>query len=169
MRVFTVHAPVGEGTGKPPSDRIVFIRDGFHFWAAVFGPLWFIVKRLWLGLAIYLAAVLALGGVLFVLHVGLESRLLVTLLVALLTGFEAASLQRWAYSRGPWRLLDVVVAKDRDAAEHRFFERWNANRSPGNLPPAVDRGEPPPSRPALAPNSGYGEITGLFPHPGTPR
>jgi hypothetical protein len=169
MRVFTVHAPVSEGGARPRSDRMVFIRDGFHFWAAVFGPLWFIANRLWLGLVIYLVAVLALGGVLFALHVDAESRMLVTLLVAVLTGFEAVSLQRWAYSRGSWRLLDVVVAKDRDAAEHRFFERWNADRSPGNLPPPVDRGEPPPARPSVGPKSGYGEITGLFPQPGTPR
>ncbi|MGP8122676.1 MAG: DUF2628 domain-containing protein [Xanthobacteraceae bacterium] len=169
MPVYTVHAPLREHVSRPKSERLVFIRDGFHVWAAVFGPLWFIAKRLWLGLLIYLVAVVALAAALVLLHVDLESRLFVGLLVALLTGFEAASLQRWSYSRGGWRLLDVVVARNRDAAEHRFFEHWNETRPMREPQPPVDRGEPPPVRPGASGSAGYGEIMGLFPQPPVPR
>src|SRR3984957_2922998 len=37
MPVYTVHAPVTANTGVRATDRFVFVRDGFHFWAAVFG------------------------------------------------------------------------------------------------------------------------------------
>ena len=50
MPVFTVHAPV-DAVRRADSDRFVFVRDGFHFWAFLFGPLWFIWHRLWLALA----------------------------------------------------------------------------------------------------------------------
>ena len=48
MLTFTVHEPP-----DPPADRIdraeklVFIKDGFSWIAAVFGPLWMIFHRLW--------------------------------------------------------------------------------------------------------------------------
>jgi hypothetical protein len=97
-------------------------------------------------------------------------------LIALLMGFEAASLQRWSLSRGKWRQLDVVVADDKEAAERRFFDRWTAKRHGlANDQDAIDRGGPPPTRgvpgqsfsrpPALDQN----DIIGLFPQPGGSR
>src|SRR5258708_3025909 len=50
MPVYTVHAPVTNGAGIAAVERFAFVRDGFHFWAAVFGPLWLIWHRLWLAL-----------------------------------------------------------------------------------------------------------------------
>ena len=96
-------------------------------------------------------------------------------LIALLMGFEAASLQRWTLSRRRWRQLDIVVADDEEAAERRFFDRWTAKqRGLGNDQSAVDRGGPPPTRdvpgqPFSKPTSTQSEIIGLFPQPGASR
>ena len=35
MPVYTVHAPVANGADLAAADKFVFVRDGFHFWAAV--------------------------------------------------------------------------------------------------------------------------------------
>jgi hypothetical protein len=174
MPVYTVHAPQGAtSTVRGGTDRFVFVRDGFFVWALLFGPLWLLWHRLWLALLGYLA-VSAAGEVgLRLLHAGAGARLVVMLLVALLMGFEAASLWRWTLSRRDWRQIDVVVADDEEAAERRFFDRWTSKqRSPVNDQAAVDRGAPPPtrdvpgqpfSRPPPAPHD---EIIGLFPQPG---
>src|SRR5260370_25331366 len=50
MPVYTVHAPVTNGAGIAATDRFAFVRAGFHFWAAGFGPLWLVWHRLWLAL-----------------------------------------------------------------------------------------------------------------------
>ena len=110
------------------------------------------------------------------LGAGSGAILLANLLLALLMGFEAASLRRWTLSRRNWRQLDIVVADDEEAAERRFFDRWTAKqRGLVNDQPAVDRGAPPPtrdipgqpfSRPPPLPRS---EIIGLFPEPGGSR
>jgi hypothetical protein len=110
------------------------------------------------------------------LGVGATAIFLVNGLLALLLGFEAASLERWTLSRRNWRQLDIVVADDEEAAERRFFDRWTAkHRAPSNDQPAVDRGAPPPtrdvpgqafSRPPPLPRD---EIIGLFPEPGASR
>src|ERR1700733_6975965 len=113
MPVYTVHAPVADGTDpRTVTDRFVFVRDGFHFWALVFGPLWLAWPRLWLALIGYIAIWVGVGVALTQLHASSGTRLAVTLLIALLMGFEAASLWRWTFSRRKWRQLDVVVADD---------------------------------------------------------
>jgi Protein of unknown function (DUF2628) len=176
MPVYTVHAPRADGTDpRGAVDRFVFVRDGFHFWAFVFGPLWLAWHRLWLALLGYVAMMVGVAVALSLLHAGAGTRLTVMLLIAWLMGFEAASLWRWTVSRRKWRQLDAVVADDAETAERRFFDRWTSRqRNVGNDQPAVDRGGPPPTRdiPGQAfsrPPSPHGDIIGLFPQPGASR
>jgi hypothetical protein len=176
MPVYTVHAPVAANTGLRATDRFAFVRDGFHFWAAVFGPLWLIWHRLWLALLGWIIVMLAVDIGLGRFGAGGTAIFLANVLIALLMGFEAASLERWTLSRRNWRQLDIVVADDEEAAERRFFDRWTAKqRALINDQTAVDRGGPPPTRdvpgqpfskpPPLPPN----DIIGLFPEPGASR
>jgi hypothetical protein len=176
MPVYTVHAPSADGADLRATDRFVFVRDGFHFWAVLLAPLWLIWHRLWLSLIGWIIAIIALELVLVRLGAGSAAIFFADFIVAVLMGFEAASLHRWTLSRHHWRQLDVVVADDAEAAERRFFDRWAAKqRGIVNDQQAVDRGAPPPTRdvppqpfskPPPLPGSG---IIGLFPEPGGPR
>jgi Protein of unknown function (DUF2628) len=163
MPVFTVHGPLASD-GSADTDRFVFVRDGFHFWAFLLGPLWLFWHRLWVMLVIYIAVVASIIAVMIWLRTGTDTGLLVALLVALLTGYEAASGWRWSLSRGRWHELGVVVADDEESAERRFFARWAGEEGAG------ERG-PPPAAPA-APRASSGaarDVIGLFPQPGAPR
>jgi len=176
MPVYTVHAPVTSGVDFAAADRFVFVRDGFHFWAALLGVVWLAWHRLWLALLGWILLVSAIDIGLVKLGLGGGTILLVDILLALLLGFEAASLERWTLSRRNWRQLDVVVADDEEAAERRVFDRWTAKqRALSNDQLAVDRGAPPPTRdiagqPFSKPSpSPHSEIIGLFPQPGASR
>src|ERR1700710_495260 len=176
MPVYTVHAPVTTHAGARASDRFAFVRDGFHIWAALAGVIWLAWHRLWLALIGCIVVILAVNFCLAALGAGGATVLLANLMLALLIGFEAASLQRWTLSRRNWRQLDIVVADDEESAERRFFDRWTAKaRGLANDQSAIDRGAPPPtrdvpgqpfSRPPPLPQS---EIIGLFPEPGASR
>jgi hypothetical protein len=174
MPVYTVHAPVTSNADLRATDRFTFVRDGFHFWAAVLGVVWLAWHRLWLALIGWIVLMAVIDIAMVRLGVGGTAILLVDLLLALLLGFEAASLKRWTYSRRNWRQLDIVVADDEEAAERRFFDRWTAKQRV-NDQLAVDRGAPPPTRdipgqpfskPPPLPQS---DIIGLFPEPGASR
>src|ERR1700710_2853641 len=128
MPVYTVHAPVAYDADLAATDKFVFVRDGFHFWAAVVSVIWLIWNRLWLALIGWIALTLAIDLRKSALRAGPRAVLLVDLLLAILMGFEAASLQRWTLSRRKWRQLDIVVADDAEAAERRFFDRWTARQ-----------------------------------------
>ena len=177
MPVYTVHAPVVANAGIRATDRFTFVRDGFHFWAFVLGFVWLAWHRLWLALVGWIVTIAIIDGGLTLLGAGGIAMFLANVMLSLLLGFEAATLQRWTLSWRNWRQLDIVVADDEEAAERRFFDRWTAKaRGLANDQSAVDRGAPPPTRvipgqsfspgPPPLPQS---EIIGLFPEPGASR
>jgi hypothetical protein len=175
MPVYTVHAPVTNGAGIAATDRFAFVRDGFHFWAALLGPVWLVWHRLWLALIGWIAVTVAIDVGIARLGASGTAIFLANLLIVLLMGFEASSIRRWTLSRRNWRQLDIVVARNKETAERRFFDRWTARQRVLNDQTAVDRGAPPPtrdipgqafSRPPPLPRN---EIIGLFPEPGGSR
>ena len=176
MPVYTVHAPTANGADLGATDKFVFVRDGFHFWAMLFGPLWLAAKQLWLALIGWV--IVTVGIVVAVVQLG-GGPLAVTAIsaaIAVLTGMEASTLLRWVYSRRKWRQLDVVVADDEEMAERRFFDRFTSGkRWSGYDPLSVDRGGPPPTRDVPGqrfsepPPLPQGGIIGLFPEPGGSR
>ena len=175
MPVYTVHAPVNSGADLSATDKFAFVRDGFHFWAALLSPAWLLWHRLWLALLGWIAVTFAVEFGLAALGVGRGGMLAAEALIAILMGFEAASLRRWTLSRRNWRQLDIVVADSEEAAERRFFDRWTAKQRLINDQSAVDRGAPPPTRDipgqpfSKPPPMPQGAIIGLFPEPGGPR
>ena len=62
MRVYTVHAPVASGADLAAADKFVFVRDGFHFWAAVASRDWLLWHRLWLVLLGWIALTVAIDS-----------------------------------------------------------------------------------------------------------
>ena len=175
MPVYTVHAPTADGADLRATDRFAFVRDGFHVWAALLGVVWLAWHRLWLALIGWIVLMAVVDVAMVRLRIGGGTILLADILLALLLGFEAASLKRWTLSRRHWRQLEIVVADDEEAAERRFFDRWTAKQRLLNDQAAVDRGAPPPTRdvpgqpfskPPPLPQS---EIIGLFPEPGGSR
>jgi hypothetical protein len=175
MPIYTVHAPTADNAGIAATDRFAFVRDGFHFWAALLGPLWLAWHRLWLALIGWIVVMIAIDVGMARLGAGGTAIFLTNVLIALLMGFEASSIRRWTLLRRNWRQLDVVVADNQESAERRFFDRWTAKQRVINDQSAVDRGAPPPtrdipgqpfSRPPPLPRN---EIIGLFPEPGASR
>src|SRR5215475_11498475 len=107
MPVYTVHAPTAAGADLGATDKFVFVRDGFHFCAMIFGPFWLVWNRLWLATIGWIIAIVALDIALAKLGAGRMAIFSANVMVALLMGFEAATLQRWTLSRSRWRQLDT--------------------------------------------------------------
>src|SRR5665647_889634 len=59
MPVYTVHARVTNSVAVAATDRFAFVRDGFHCWAFLLGPVWLAGHRLWLALVGWLVLMAA--------------------------------------------------------------------------------------------------------------
>jgi len=168
MAVYTVHEPPlrrYESLAAP--ERFAFVRDGFVFWAFLWGPLWMLRHRMWLVLIGYVVVFGLLQFALYFFGVSDTVKAIAGLLLDVLVGIEAGTLRRFTLGRRGWRNVGVVVGDDVEMAERRFFDAW-VNRSsskPESAPPSSPPAVPPSYR--LAPGSP--EIIGLFPESGTPR
>ena len=159
MAVYTVHEPPPkrfEQTSDP--ERFDFVRDGFSFWAFVFGPLWMLRHRMWLVLLGYIGVSVVLGLMFSLLGTPAAPRLAANFLLALLVGMEAATLRRFTLARRRWSNLGVIVADDLEAAERRFFDVWV--KSGGAAPRTTSESQS--RQPVPAP-----DVIGLFPQSGT--
>ena len=99
MAIYTVHEPpLKKNETEPDPDRFVFVRDGFYFWAFLFGPLWMLRHRLWLVLLCYVLIAGALAIILRTVGASANVGMAVGFLVAVLVGLRgrhACGASRW--------------------------------------------------------------------------
>jgi hypothetical protein len=162
MSIYTVHVPPAESSDQNP-ERFVFVRDGFSFWAFLLGPLWMLWHRLWLAFVGYVAVAVLLQIALYLIGASGVVTFTAGVLLALLVGFEAATLRRMTLARRRWNNVGTVVADGVEAAERRFFDAWLHGEPRRPASPAAPV-EPMGAGPARA-----SEIIGLFPQPGGSR
>ena len=165
MAVYTVHEPPRRFDDElAHTSRFVFVRDGFHGWAFLFGPAWMLRHRLWLAFVGWLVVAGGLGALLAAVRAGGWSVLVAFTVLGLLVGAEASSLRRAKLRRAGYAKVAVVIGDDLQAAEHRFFAGWSTRRAEGRPgSPAVPA---PQAGPAARPGSAGSGIVGLFPEPG---
>jgi hypothetical protein len=165
MPIYTVHEPPLK-SGAPDPGRVAFVRDGFHFWAFLLGPIWMIWRGLWIVTLLYVVFWLALGVMLNALRVPAPAGFMIWILVALLVGFEASTLCRWTLRRRGWNETAAVVGDDLESAERRFFSSWIGRDRAEQKPAAAPT---PPGSPVRMPKSSAPDVVGLFPEPGGQR
>jgi Protein of unknown function (DUF2628) len=164
MSVYTVHQPpLGAADAAGDPYRVIFVRDGFSWWAFLLTPLWMLRHRLWLALAIYLLISAALDISLRALGASVFTIVVVGLLISLLAGLEAGTLRRFKLVRRHWRSAGVVTGDDVEDAERRFFDAW-IRQSPATRAAATSPKSAPPA--AAAPLAEQSGVIGLFPEPG---
>lgn len=122
MARYTVHVPEDAGRDAAALERAVFVRDGWSWGAFLFGPLWLMWKRHWLiGLAVLVIELAGLRA-LDTLAVPFVAGTISYGLIALLLGFEGASLRRFALSKAGFAEVALVTGSSLDDLERRFFD-----------------------------------------------
>ena len=120
MQSWTVHLPPGASRACVPTTGAkaapVLIREGFSFWAFLFGPLWLFANRCWLA---GLAVVLALVAFAFM---PAPYGFALSLTLQLLLGFHGQDLRRWTLVRRGWTLAHVVLGQDAEGALARLLQ-----------------------------------------------
>lgn len=117
MTIYSIHA-------RATDDRLEAVPDRFSWFAALLPPLYALVHGLWLALAGYVLAVLAL--VVAARWIGGDATGWLYVIMAVFIGFEAATLRRVALGRRGYAYGGECVAPAEDAAA----AAWLGQRSP---------------------------------------
>jgi hypothetical protein len=126
---FDVYEPPNvSGNRLESAEQLVFVRDGFQWFAAGLPAFWLLVKRMWLELIVFVCgagflvwAFTALGAPNF------GSALLIIAQIVL--GFEAGSLYGASLERRGYRLVGTVSGRNAEDCERRMLEVWLPTRT----------------------------------------
>ena len=155
MASFVVMEPPAGAGDQPPA----YIRDGFRWLAFLFAPIWLLVHRLWVEALVAVAVMAALSALGMVPGFELAASIM-SLLVALYIGLDAADLRVEALRRRGWRQWGVVDAENRGDAEVRHLQAAFAGEHvPAPPLPSATLMPPQPSRTS-------GPALGLFSYRG---
>ena len=155
MASFVVMEPPVNAGDRPP----VYVRDGFHWLAFLFAPVWLLVHRLWIEALVVVAVMVALSAL--GMLSGFEfAASVMSLLVALFVGLEAAGLRVEALRRRGWREWGVVDAANRADAETRHVHAAIGDVNAAPMPAVA------PVQALAAPRGQTGPALGLFSYPG---
>lgn len=160
MKTYLVFEPQAGNRTPEEADRVVFLLEKFSWPALVFGPLWLLWNRLWLGFAFWLAAAGLIAAAVAALRPGSFIQTLAAMAPSLILALEATELRRQKLLASGFREAGVVLAEDIESAERRFFDRWLSREKAKPLPPSS---LPPLPQPAPSP------VIGFFPDPGAIR
>jgi len=147
MKLYAIHAPL---VAQAAPEKVRAATTGFSLAAFVFGPLWLLVRGLWLAFAVYLALWLAVAAAVRFGGLAPGAALALDVLAHLYVGLEGRALRVAARARSGRPLADVIYAGSALEAEKMFLERLF-----GQAAPARYTGAP-----------GSGDIIGLFPERG---
>ncbi len=103
---------------------LVFVKEGFAFWALVAPPIWLLVHRLWRDLLVYIVLAAALIFALTQLGGGEELTSWAMFVLNLIFAFEARDLYRGSLERRGYDLKSVVSGRNLEESERRFLMEW---------------------------------------------
>lgn len=125
VATYTVHEPPSPNADRVDrADQLQFVKDGFSWITALFPPLGFAMKGLWLPAAAYVAVVSAVVAGLSALGVDDGFTSMLVLAVNVYLGFEVSSVQRFMLDNAGWQTVGSVSGASIEECERRFFESW---------------------------------------------
>ncbi|MFN3853066.1 MAG: DUF2628 domain-containing protein [Phreatobacter sp.] len=154
---FTVHVPPA-GASRDADVATEFVADTFS-WVAFLVPwLWFLWHRMWLATAAYLVLLVALMSVAALAGLSSTAGMVIGTAFNLLVGLEATNLRRRKLRWLGYQQAGVVVARNREEAERRWFTEQTAVTPSRPAPPERFVAAATPAAPAASTG-----IIGLFP------
>ncbi len=119
------------------ADDVVFLREGFSWWALLFPLPWLVIKGMWIVLLIAMSAQFLIWAAAEALGFGQAMQVILSLAINLILAFEGKDLLRWTYERRGLSERGLVEAQDIDEAEYRFFTEIGLPASAAPAPPAA--------------------------------
>ena len=130
MNLFTVHIPVEARDPQEIADEVRVIPEKASLGAFLFGPIWLAAQGAYLAVGVWVVAMTVLVGAVLLLGLAPPGLAAVVLLIQIFIGVEGHQMVRGAASRGRFKFVDVVNARDAEEAESLALRRLIAAQQP---------------------------------------
>ena len=123
MTLFTVHIPVEARDPQEIADKIRVIPEKASLAAFLLGPIWLVAQGAYLAVGVWVGMVAALVGAMVLVGLAPAGLAAIILLIQVFIGVEGHQMARGAASRGRFRMVDVVNARNAEEAESLALRR----------------------------------------------
>ena len=106
------------------ADELVFVADGFSFWAMLAAPFWMVYHRMWVALIGFVVAFGVLRFLGYLFGAPIDAGGLLYLGLSLAFGFVANDIRRYFLEREEYQLVGAIVGATQLECERRFFDIW---------------------------------------------
>jgi hypothetical protein len=107
------------------ADELVFVKDGFSFWAMIAPPIWMIYHRLWWPLIGFFIVLGFLQISTYLLGISPDDGGLLFVGLLIVFGFLANDFRRMMLEYSHYKLIGAVVGHSQLECERRFFDNWS--------------------------------------------
>lgn len=118
MKIYTVHSLPWSAASD---GDLIIVREGFSWWALIFGPLWALWHGLWRTAIVLVAISLAIGALAGLLGMAADAATWLQLVVQIGFGLWANDLRRMGLARRGYVERAVVAGGSLQEAEQRYF------------------------------------------------
>ena len=105
-----------------PTDRVVLLKEGFTFWAFIFGPIWLLAKRQWVLFFGFIACAIGVRLLAGLFDLPVLTVAVVALFLHIMLGYHANDLRAWRLKRTGYRFAGVLAAESPMHAQRRYYE-----------------------------------------------
>ena len=137
MATYTAHELEDvSGTLTERADAVTFVKEGFAWLALFFPVFWLLYNRMWIVLAGFVGALIAMEFGLSFAGVEEDVAAWAATGLVLMFAFQANDLRRWTLVRQGYRLARPVTGANLTACELNFFDTWLAAQDGPRIAPA---------------------------------
>ncbi len=122
MKTYTVFAPKNDD--RSFKDRVAdyrFVKEGYAFWAAIFGPLWLLAKQMWLEALAYFIGLSILLSILQLAGLNEIGSSLFVFLVSIIFALFARDIEAMHLERQGFKMVSLVTGKSFSECEEKYF------------------------------------------------
>lgn len=129
MVTFDIYEPPNASANRLESaEQLLFVKDGFSWFAAFLPAVWLLWKRMWLELVLFVAG----AGLIvwaFTAAGASDAGNAIVLIAQIILGFEAGTLYGAALERRGYKFVGTVSGRSAEDCERRFLEVWLPTRT----------------------------------------
>ncbi len=143
MKIYTVHKPIVSSQDPlDQADELIFVREGFSWFAFLLPLIWLIYQKLWVELVVYFIIVMLFQSLILYFGVGESLSLYFTLFINLIFGFESNNIRRWNLDRADYQMVGSVCGRNQKESEIKFFSHWKHSHNDISLNEQLIPGTP---------------------------
>lgn len=123
---YTIYEPAKiEKDPVARADELLFIKDGFAFWAMIAPPLWMIYHHLWRPLIGFVVVLILVKALIWLFGLEPQAGSLLIIGLSIGFGFLANDIRRLFLEKDQYHMIGAISGPSQIECERRFFYNWH--------------------------------------------